>query len=312
MRPIPPCPVFSRTDLRAHGWSDSAIARAVAAGRLVRLRRDQFSVVEANPMLAAIAAARACTGSVISHRSAAPFYDVPLYQSAPVVPDLTVQPGCTGDVVGALLHRATLRPEDVADIDGSPVTSPVRTIFDLARHLRLYPAVVALDFALHENLTNRAELADMIARYSNWPRVRRARRALALADERSESVLESVSRLVMIRLRIPTPRPQARVYDAAGELCGRVDFYWDEFGVFGEADGRLKYETGADTLFNEKVRQEDLEDLGLVAVRWGWKHATRQVQVLARRLEHGFERGRRLRVAGSPRLWSVRPEHFPV
>jgi hypothetical protein len=312
MRPIPPTPVFSRTDLRAQGWSDSAIFRAVAAGRLVRLRRDQFSVVEANPMLAAIAAARACSGSTISHRSAAPFYGIPLYPSAPIRPDLTVQPRCTGDVADALLHRATLRPDEVVEIDGSPVTVPARTAFDLARHLPLAGAVVALDFALHEGLTTRAELTELIARYGNWPKVRRARRALALADERSESVLESVSRLVMIKLRIPAPRPQARVYDVAGVLCGRVDFYWDEFGVFGEADGRLKYDNGVDTLFEEKGRQEDLEDLGLVAVRWGWKHATRQVHTLGRRLEHGFERGRRLRAAGSPRLWSVQPEHLPA
>jgi hypothetical protein len=312
MRPIPPIPVFSRADLRALGWSDSAIARAVGAGRLIRLRRDQFSLVASNPTLDAIAAARSCTGSVISIRSAALFYRVPLYECEPAVPDLTVQPRCTGDVAGALLHRATMRPEDIVELDGVPVTSAARTLFDLARHLPLYAGVVALDFALHEKLTSRAELDEMIELCGNWPKIRRARRALALADERTESVLESVSRLVMLRLNIPAPRPQARVYNAAGVFRGRVDFYWEEFGVFGEADGRLKYKGDDDSLIVEKDRQDELEDLGLVAVRWGWQHATRQVNVLARRLQHGFERGLRLRAAGSPRLWSAPPEVLPA
>jgi hypothetical protein len=312
MRPIPTIPVFSRTDLRAHGWSDSAIGRAVAAGRLVRLRRDQFSVVESNPISDAIAAARSCTGSAISHRSAGLFYRVPLYECAPFIPDLTVQPGCTGDVAGALLHRATMRPEDIVELDGALVTSAARTVFDLSRHLPLYTAVAALDFALHEGLTSRAELVEMIELCDNWPKIRRARRALELAEERTESVLESISRLVMSELNIPAPRPQTTVYNSAGVFCGRVDFYWDEFGVFGEADGRLKYKDGDDSLIAEKDRQDELEDLGLVAVRWGWQHATRQVNVLARRLQHGFDRAARLRAVGSPRMWSVPAEAFPA
>ena len=41
--------------------------------------------------------------------------------------------------------------------------------------------------------------------------------------------------------RIPPPDLQPRIYDLDGRFLGRLDFYWDEFGVAGEADGRLKY-----------------------------------------------------------------------
>lgn len=305
-RPTPSAAVFSRVDLRALGWSDSAIVRAVTSGRIVRLRRDQFALTRPDGRLSAIAAARSCAGSVISHRSAALFHGIPLYGIADFRPDLTVQPGQTGDVVGALLHRATLPHDAIVDIDGTAVTSPARTVFDLARHLPIAAGVVALDYALHVELTAWDELDEWLRACRNWPKIRQARRALGLADGRSESVLESVSRLVIMRLGLPKPEPQAQIRDLAGVLCGRVDFYWDEYGVFGEADGRLKY-TDGDVLFAEKQRQEAIEDLSLIGVRWGWMDATRQTAALRARLLRGFERGTRLRHAGFPRLWSVQP-----
>ena len=96
------------------------------------------------------------------------------------------------------------------------------------------------------------------------------------------------------------------IFDVAGIFRGRCDFYWDEFGVVGEADGRDKYD-GRDVLWDEKERQEDLERLGIVVVRWGWTVATRRAQELRRRLTDGFERGRLRDRSGSPRKWSIRP-----
>jgi hypothetical protein len=305
MRPLPVAEVFSRIELRALGWSDSAINRAVRSGRLIRLRRDQFAAVEANPRLAAIAAQRACGDSVISHRSGAMMHGTPLYAIAAFRPDLTVQPGQTGDVAHALLHRATLRKPDVVMIDGVPVTSPARTAIDLARHVPTVSAVVALDYLLHEQLTTWDELAQTAAECHNWPGIGAVRHALALADGRSESVLESISRLTIARLGLPKPRPQVRVYDEHGIFRGRTDFFWDDFDVFGEADGALKYEEEDTALLEEKERQEGIERLGLTAVRWGWSHATRNTDELRRRVLWGFERARYLKASGFPRRWSV-------
>ncbi len=53
----------------------------------------------------------------------------------------------------------------------------------------------------------------------------------------------------------------------------RVDFWWSQQGVIGEADGRVKY-TDEDVLWREKRRRDALEELGLRVVRWSWTDVT--------------------------------------
>jgi hypothetical protein len=202
------------------------------------------------------------------------------------------------------LYRATLRPEDVTSIGPVHVTSVARTLADLARHRPLGAGVAAMDWALHEQLVTVEEIEDVLQFCSTWPLVPHARRALRLADARAESPLESTSRLVIPRLGLPEPELQSSIFDRHRRFVGRSDFYWDAFGVVGEADGRSKYDD-RDVLTREKERQEQFEDLGLVVVRWGWRDVTRRRHVLKARLENGFERGRTRDRSGFPRLWTL-------
>ena len=68
------------------------------------------------------------------------------------------------------------------------------------------------------------------------------------------------------------------------------DFYWPEYGVAGEADGNLKYDAGRNAIVAERRRQQRLEDLGLVFVRWEWSDLGR-FEVVARRIRTAFTRG---------------------
>ena len=90
-----------------------------------------------------------------------------------------------------------------------------------------------------------------------------------------------------------------------GLWLARVDFYWDEFGVVGEVDGKIKYDDQPESvLWREKRRQERLEDTGLVVVRWG----RAELDVLPRlvaRLRSAFDRGSRR--AWDERRWVARP-----
>jgi very-short-patch-repair endonuclease len=307
MRTLPTAAVFTRADALACGWSDSALSRAVRSGRVVRLRRNQFTAVDhqGDPCIAAIAAAHACGGSVVSHRSAALMHGLPLLGPAPLRPDLTVSPHCTGDVAAALLHRASLRDEDVVDIGSTPVTSVARTLVDLARTVSTAACVVTIDAALHRGDVDAEQLEDVRRMCRTWPGIRKVPLALALSDARAESPLESFSRLVLRRLRLPTPELQTLLHDDAGRFVGRVDFYWPAPGVVGEADGRAKYDTRA-VLFEEKRRQERLEELGLVVVRWDWTDVTRRQLLLRERITRACERGQARDRSGSPRLWSIR------
>jgi hypothetical protein len=157
---------------------------------------------------------------------------------------------------------------------------------------------------LHRRLTTLDELVDVLQFCSNWPGIRRARRAVRLADERAESPLESVSRLVIAWLQLPPPEPQKWIRDPSGYKLGRLDFYWNEIGVGGEADGRSKY-TDNEVLTAEKDRQEAIENLNLPMARWGWRHITTQRYVLRAKIESAFQRGRNRDRAGLPRLWTL-------
>jgi len=70
-----------------------------------------------------------------------------------------------------------LLPEDVTTIDGIPVTTPARTLLDLATCSDDGELREAVQTALHRKLTTRAEIRAVIARY---PRHRGGPRLKAL------------------------------------------------------------------------------------------------------------------------------------
>jgi hypothetical protein len=168
-----------------------------------------------------------------------------------MVPALTVAPRTADGTLGARVHRADLHADDVVCCGGSRVTSIARTLVDLGRAESTPTAIVVLDAALHRHLVTAEELEAVVLRCWNWPRIARASRAIALADARSESPLESVSRLVLRRLPLVVPDLQPEIRTATGKLV-RPDFYWDEFGVAGEADGDGKYDLSPTSLLDEK------------------------------------------------------------
>jgi hypothetical protein len=240
---------------------------------------------------------------VISHRSAALMHDLPIVGQDPPVPEITVPPRTTGDTENAHLYRATLPSGHVTELGGVPVTTIARTVADLARDVSINAGVAAIDFALHERLETRDGIRKVLQSCRGWPGIRRARVALDWADSRSESPLESISRIAISGMALPVPDLQPDIFDANG-FVGRADFYWDEPGLVGEADGRAKYED-RDVLVSEKLRQERMEEAGLIVVRWIWTDVRERPAALKLRIQQAFERG--CARAGTPALrgWSV-------
>lgn len=105
-------------------------------------------------------------------------------------------------------------------------------------------------------------------------------------------------------MHLPAPMLQARIRDECGRFVARVDFYWPEFGVVGEADGAMKY-TDRTVLIAEKHRQEALEELGLIVVRWSWDDVIHRPRVLQTRLARAFERGQLRDRSGFHAGWSA-------
>ncbi|GGL27266.1 hypothetical protein H9L10_03775 [Phycicoccus endophyticus] len=180
---------------------------------------------------------------------------------------------------GSRLVRPHLgAPAEAVDVEGVRVTSVARTVADLARTGSLVTAVAAADHALRHRMCSADELAAEVAAI---PRSSPGRRMAALvrdlADARSMSPGESLSRAQMYLLNVPRPELQRSRRDALG-LIGVVDFDWGS--AVGEFDGQVKYrvQPGADpqeageVVWREKKREDRLRRQAEVG-RWVWAEA---------------------------------------
>jgi hypothetical protein len=88
VRELPSEP-FTRQAALGSGWSDSALARAVRSGRLVRLRAGHFVAAETSipqETLQAAAVTASVSAAVVSHRSALLAYELPIVGGLPGCP----------------------------------------------------------------------------------------------------------------------------------------------------------------------------------------------------------------------------------
>ncbi len=77
-----------------------------------------------------------------------------------------------------------LRPEDVTTVDGIPVTTPARTLLDLATCVDDDALEQALGIAIRRELTTSTELREVMARY---PRHEGVARLAALLEQATGS-----------------------------------------------------------------------------------------------------------------------------
>lgn len=215
---------------------------------------------------------------VVSHLSAACLHDLTLLRP----PGRTVQvtdPGAGSGRRRRLLQTycAALDPDDITTVDGYRVTTVARTIVDLARACGFEQAVVAADHALRTGLVERAALKAVADRAGRLKGIRTAHQMLAFAEAGAESVGESRSRVLMSREGLPTPELQFPVVGRTGAVIARTDFHWRGWRTVGEFDGAEKYgrllrpgQRAGDVVFQEKLREDHIRELGFTVVRWTW------------------------------------------
>jgi hypothetical protein len=191
-------------------------------------------------------------------------------------------------------HSAALPEAHVIELFGVRITTAARTVVDIARTGTFMAGVVTADSALYQRWTSKAELRRVLAICDGWPGIGNARTAVDFASSLAESVLESCARVVFSQEGLPPPELQVVIFGQGGSKIARVDFFWREHGVVAEADGLLKYQTGADAIAELK-RDRLLRELGLDVIHFTWEELFREPERVARRVLTAFERGRRLR-----------------
>jgi hypothetical protein len=274
-----------RRNVIAAGWSDDELGRMVRIGELARLRRGAYvggtlppDVAATHRLLVHATVAGLRRPSVVSHQSAAVLHGLPLWDVPLDRVHVTRRPRAWNDTSRVLrVHVAQIRDEEIVTIDGLQVTDPVRTALDLARSLPHEAAVVALDAALHAKLLVKGDLQSRLLDIVGSPGSRSAARAVAFADERSESVGESRSRVILHRWGLGPSALQFEINASSGLFIGRTDFAWEDRRVVGEFDGRIKYgrllrpgQTAGDAVFEEKRREDAIRDEDWGVIRWIW------------------------------------------
>lgn len=165
---------------------------------------------------------------------------------------------------GVLVRRALLTEADRIERLGVPVTSGVRTAFDLARLEPLVEAVTCVDALLHQHVTTAPEIARYAACCRGWRGVRRAATVLEHVDAGAESPMESRLRMVLVLGGLPRPVANQPLRDRSGSFLGRPDLRIGH--VLIEYDGRLHRD--AATFVADLTRQNRLVNEGYTVLRY--------------------------------------------
>lgn len=183
--------------------------------------------------------------------------------------------------VGIRPKASYLEPGDVVVIDGVPVTSPVRTAFDLARNRDLVERVVGVDAMLNRGGCTLDELTAYIADRPAWKGIRWAREAVLYAEPKAESPMETRQRMRLVLAGLPRPVAQFELLDESGEFIARLDHAYVKWKVAPEYDG----DQHRDRWRYDNERQERIRGAGWwhrrftsVSIEHGWEAMAEEVR----------------------------------
>jgi len=202
-------------------------------------------------------------GAAFSDRTAAWLHGLDVPPCDPV--EVTVPHACrVSGRAGVRIRRCNLSEVEVVVHKGLPVTSSLRTVFDLSRRLPLVEAVVAVDMALHQGLVDLVKLRGYVAAQTPCRGIAQARRATELAESGAESPMESRLRMLLILAGLPRPEVQVPLHDERGRFVGRPDLYYRAHRIGVEFDGG----THRESLVEDNRRQNRLLNAGCSLLRF--------------------------------------------
>jgi hypothetical protein len=309
--------IFSRRQALDCGETDRTLATAVRAGTLVRLRRGFYTPADiyatADPSAKHVLYARAalagqCGRVALTGVSAAALHGFDIHDmSLEIVHLVRLDNGSTRTEAG-IVHHGTRRDieDEIGSYEGILASVPARAVWEVACRSSLEGGVVTADSALHRSPELKESLDALHDRFSLFPGSVKARAAMRLADGRSDSPGESVTRVQCYRYGIPMPELQFHVLGPRGQLIGIADFYWEDFRHLGEFDGKVKYqrllrpgESASDCVIREKRREDAMRAGSRGMTRFIWSDVMpRNARRTMADLSAALDQSRRLHVRG--------------
>ncbi len=166
---------------------------------------------------------------------------------------------------GLLLRTESLVPDEITRVGGLPVTTRVRTAFDLGRHLERTDALARLDALMWNQRFEPDEVAELAARHPRSRGLRQLRELLPLVDGGAASPRESVIRLMLHDNGFPRPETQFPVLDCSRPVAF-LDLAYPDYGVAVEYDGD-HHRTDRQTYVKDIARLRMLEQRDWIVIR---------------------------------------------
>jgi very-short-patch-repair endonuclease len=271
----------SRAQLRLAGVGDGAIDRRIRLCRLHRVHRGVYLVGHpaAPPRAKEMAAVLACgTGAVVSHRSAAGLWALLSPDRGSAV-DVTVVDSCARARTGVKVHLARrLEKRDVRRLDGIPVTTPARTLLDLAAVVSLDAFERALAEAEARQLVRERDLAEVLSR-NGGRRGAGVLRAFLVGEGAALQRSGAERRLLTLVRAAGLPAPELNVRLGRFE----VDLLWRAGRPIVEVDG-YAFHGGRAAFERDRRRDAELQAEGLKVMRVTWRQLAGEPDAVVTRL----------------------------
>jgi len=265
--------VISREQLSALGMTKGRIQHRVDSGRWERISPSVFRVGGARASwLQSLRAATLGWGdsAVVSHLAAAALWRLAGFEPGPI--EITVPRGRRRAELG-VVHRNVLFEADVTTLERIPVTTPARTVIDIASVCP--PEVVegAFDDALRRKLISIPRIRWRLAEIEGGggrPGVSLVRSLVQARTKGAvpQSVLETRLLRTMTQAGIPKPETQHKIRDGNGQIA-IVDFAFPREKVAVEADG-YRWHSGRIQWQKDLARRNRLSSLGWRVLHVTW------------------------------------------
>ncbi len=285
--------VVTRRQLNDLGYSDDAIDRAVASGRLHHWHRSVFAVghrdLSPHGLCMAAILFRG-EGALIGFQSAVWLWGLERKLEIPVHVSVRWR-GHAQDAIG-LHHCPALREEDVAETERLPVTGVARTLLDYASEAKTLRLERAIDQADRRELLDLAEI-DLITEEVRGHRGRGPlRRAMTIYRENAFTRSGGEKRLLAALADAGVLRPAVNNFVEGYEL----DFFWERERFAVELDS-WEHHGGRRSFEEDRERQEELAMAGIETIRITGTRLRREPRKVAMRIAAHLDRRRQDRAA---------------
>jgi very-short-patch-repair endonuclease len=275
--------LVSRSQLLAAGISTASIKRMLATGSLWPTHQGVYSVgCSIEVPLARETAALLAVGpnALLSHRSAAVVWGICRARPDDAPVDVLIGPRRRTRRDGIAAHRTKrLERAEIRIHERLPVTSPARTVCDIAGAVSMRELERAVDEALIRRLVRLQQLRDAVAKENG----RRGGPILAaLLDHRGNSTVtrsQAEERMLELVRAANFPPPETNV-----RLNGyEVDFLWRPQRLIVEIDG-YAYHSSRSAFERDRAKDAALAAAGYLVIRITWLQMEREPYVVVARL----------------------------